>query len=61
MREIRLSGSEGGVAQTRHPYPYRSQVERRIYAAERGARRNLSCARFTRLDSFALVQRVTGL
>src|SRR6266487_7043215 len=24
---------------------FRSQVERRIYAAERGARRNLSCAR----------------
>ena len=23
---------------------FRSQVERRIYAAERGARRNLSCA-----------------
>ena len=22
MREIRLSGSEGGVALTRHPYPY---------------------------------------
>jgi hypothetical protein len=23
MREIRPSGSEGGVALTRHPYPYR--------------------------------------
>ena len=23
MREIRPSGSEGGVAPTRHPYPYR--------------------------------------
>ena len=34
MREIRPSGLEGGVALTRHPYPYRSQVERRIYAAE---------------------------
>ena len=22
MREIRQSGSEGGVARTRHPYPY---------------------------------------
>ena len=22
MREIRLSGSEGGVARKRHPYPY---------------------------------------
>ena len=22
MREIRQSGSEGGVAVTRHPYPY---------------------------------------
>lgn len=22
MREIRLSGLEGGVALTRHPYPY---------------------------------------
>ena len=22
MREIRPSGSEGGVAYTRHPYPY---------------------------------------
>jgi len=22
MREIRLSGLEGGVAVTRHPYPY---------------------------------------
>ena len=22
MREIRQSGSEGGVALTRHPYPY---------------------------------------
>ena len=22
MREIRQSGSEGGVAHTRHPYPY---------------------------------------
>ncbi len=22
MREIRPSGSEGGVAPTRHPYPY---------------------------------------
>ena len=26
MREIRPSGSEGGVAPTRHPYPYRSKV-----------------------------------
>ena len=24
MREIRQSGSEGGVARKRHPYPYRS-------------------------------------
>ena len=24
MREMRLSGSEGGVALTRHPYPYRT-------------------------------------
>jgi hypothetical protein len=24
MREIRPSGSEGGVAHTRHPYPYKS-------------------------------------
>ena len=26
MREIRQSGSEGGVAHTRHPYPYFSAV-----------------------------------
>ena len=26
MREIRQSGSEGGVAHTRHPYPYVSMV-----------------------------------
>ena len=25
MREIRPSGSEGGVARKRHPYPYRNQ------------------------------------
>jgi len=25
MREIRPSGSEGGVARKRHPYPYRRQ------------------------------------
>ena len=44
MREIRPSGLEGGVALTCHPYPYRILVERRIYAAERDARRNLACA-----------------
>jgi len=34
MREIRQSGSEGGVAPTRHPYPYHlATTERRIYAA----------------------------
>ena len=26
MREIRPSGSEGGVAHTRHPYPYLSDL-----------------------------------
>jgi hypothetical protein len=26
MREIRLSGLEGGVALTRHPYPYNPGV-----------------------------------
>src|SRR5439155_15788442 len=29
MREIRPSGSEGGVAPTRHPYPYRRQRQMR--------------------------------
>ena len=27
MREIRPSGSEGGVALTRHPYPYQTVRE----------------------------------
>jgi hypothetical protein len=27
MRENRLYGSEGGVARTRHPYPYRFRFE----------------------------------
>jgi hypothetical protein len=26
MREIRPSGSEGGVAPRRHPYPYRCEI-----------------------------------
>jgi hypothetical protein len=29
MREIRPSGSEGGVAPRRHPYPYRGKGEMR--------------------------------
>ena len=29
MREIRPSGSEGGVARKRHPYPYRRRARRR--------------------------------
>jgi len=29
MREIRSSGLEGGVAITRHPYPYRKIVAAR--------------------------------
>ncbi len=28
MREIRQSGLEGGVALTRHPYPYRKSFTR---------------------------------
>jgi hypothetical protein len=28
MREIRPSGSEGGVARTRHPYPYQKLAHR---------------------------------
>ena len=34
MREIRPSGSEGGVARKRHPYPYRPvhNVTRSQYA-----------------------------
>ena len=28
MREIRLSGLEGGVALTRHPYPYNPGIPR---------------------------------
>jgi hypothetical protein len=27
MREIRPSGSEGGVAPRRHPYPYLSRMD----------------------------------
>jgi hypothetical protein len=27
MREIRPSGSEGGVAPTRHPYPYLCEMD----------------------------------
>jgi hypothetical protein len=30
MREIRQSGSEGGVAHPRHPYPYFSAVSSRL-------------------------------
>ena len=29
MPEMGLSGSEGGVALTRHPYPYRGLLNRR--------------------------------
>ena len=32
MREIRQSGSEGGVADNGHPYPYQVQVPRRSRA-----------------------------
>ena len=44
MREIRPSGSEGGVAPTRHPYPYphscfgvrvKSEIKIRIKRGER--------------------------
>jgi len=34
MPENGPSGSEGGVARKRHPYPYRNEPERRVYAAE---------------------------
>ena len=33
MREIRQSGSEGGVADNGHPYPYRERWDRRSFRA----------------------------
>ena len=35
MREIRSSGLEGGVALTRHPYPYRYRQFRDARSGER--------------------------
>ncbi len=40
MREIRPSGSEGGVAHTRHPYPYPSFVATRHVLALRDSARH---------------------
>jgi hypothetical protein len=37
MREIRPSGSEGGVARKRHPYPYRGLcTQLKVGVDERG-------------------------
>jgi len=47
MREIRPSGSEGGVAHLRHPYPYPSLHRCAVHAAVR-FRRNLSHTPFSR-------------
>ena len=48
MREIRPSGLEGGVALTRHPYPYRPMVVLNLGAV-------LGCAA-SPFDLYALVQ-----
>jgi hypothetical protein len=37
MREIRPSGSEGGVALTRHPYPYHNLAERSAPSSDPGS------------------------
>jgi len=37
MREIRPSGSEGGVARKRHPYPYQTLREEATRVLPRGA------------------------
>jgi hypothetical protein len=50
MREIRLSGSEGGVARQRHPYPYRKLV------ADRESVFSMGRARATRAVFGALAE-----